>query len=283
MDGKIYELLLGAPPVQSVEDVVRIFKATLNGLSRTGYMRAKKIGVECEYVDYSEVVEKKGLICSICNQSTQYGPGRLKGSLAFDHRVAINNGGAHIFENIFPSHSGCNLSKSDDLVDENQQFFDKENKNALFKQTEFIKQSSHDSLSKAVITENTAENTTQSTQDILNNNVHEVFEYWKSVFKKNAATKLAGVRESKLKARLKEGYSVDDIKKAILNCSQSDYHVQNGYTDLELICRDQVKLDRFISLQKPRVQPAPDYTQNRMAELEREAQLWEQQNARFSN
>lgn len=122
-----------------------------------------------------------------------------------------------------------------------------------------------------------------NTKDIIYMSAVEIFEYWKTVFKKNAATKLSGVRESKLKARLKEGYSVDDIKKAILNCSQSDYHVQNGYTDLELICRDQVKLDRFISLQKPRVQPAPDYTQNRMADLEREAQLWEQQNARFGN
>lgn len=151
------------------------------------------------------------------------------------------------------------------------------------RQTECTNPPNKDGGKRQTITESTAENTTQSTQDILNNNIHEVFEYWKSVFKKNAATKLAGVRESKLKARLKEGYSVDDIKKAILNCSQSDYHVQNGYTDLELICRDQVKLDRFISLQKPSVQPVPDYTQNRMADLEREAQLWEQQNARFGN
>lgn len=76
----------------------------------------------------------------------------------------------------------------------------------------------------------------------------EVFDFWKEVFKKNDRTKLEGVREKKIKARLKEGYSVDEIKTAILNISKSDYHVQNGYTDIELICRDQIKLDKNIAM-----------------------------------
>lgn len=81
-----------------------------------------------------------------------------------------------------------------------------------------------------------------------NTSVLEVFDFWKEVFKKNDRTKLEGVREKKIKARLKEGYSVDEIKTAILNISKSDYHVQNGYTDIELICRDQIKLDKNIAM-----------------------------------
>ncbi|WP_432708837.1 YdaU family protein, partial [Pedobacter sp.] len=81
-----------------------------------------------------------------------------------------------------------------------------------------------------------------------NTSVLEVFDFWREVFKKNDRTKLEGVREKKIKARLKEGYSVDEIKTAILNISKSDYHVQNGYTDIELICRDQIKLDKNIAM-----------------------------------
>lgn len=81
-----------------------------------------------------------------------------------------------------------------------------------------------------------------------NTSVLEVFDFWKEVFKKNDRTKLEGVREKKIKARLKEGYSVDEIKTAILNISKSDYHIQNGYTDIELICRDQIKLDKNIAM-----------------------------------
>ncbi|EPX3860864.1 hypothetical protein ACWY7A_000032 [Acinetobacter baumannii] len=81
--------------------------------------------------------------------------------------------------------------------------------------------------------------------------IHEVFEFWKVTFNKNTRTVLDNKRKTKIQARLKEGYTVEDIKLAITNCSKSEYHVQGGYTDIELICREASKLDRFIEMSNP--------------------------------
>lgn len=98
------------------------------------------------------------------------------------------------------------------------------------------------------------ENTTETTTDINN-----VFLFWKNVFKKTDRTKLEGQRLTKIKARLKDGYSVDEIKTAIINVSKSQHHIDGGYTDIELICRDQVHLDKYLAL-KPK-QPSQDQNQ----------------------
>ena len=68
-------------------------------------------------------------------------------------------------------------------------------------------------------------------------------------------------RKTKIQARLKEGYEVDQIKKGIIGCSKSDYHVENKYTDIELICRDASKLDRFIEMVIPNDHQTPDEQQ----------------------
>ena len=85
----------------------------------------------------------------------------------------------------------------------------------------------------------------------------EVFEHWKFVFKKNSATKLDDKRKTKIVARLKDGYTVDQIKQAIDGCAASEYHVQNHHTDIELICRDVVKIDKFIELSSVAKKPSP--------------------------
>ncbi|USU94160.1 YdaU family protein [Acinetobacter pittii] len=83
------------------------------------------------------------------------------------------------------------------------------------------------------------------------NEIQEVFEFWKVTFNKRSNTVLDKNRKSKIQARLKEGYAVQDIKQAILGCSKSEYHIQGGYTDIELICREASKLDRFIEMSNP--------------------------------
>lgn len=111
--------------------------------------------------------------------------------------------------------------------------------------------------------------------NIKNNNVDlsarresvvQVFEFWKTIFGKNAATKLNAVRERKIKQRLDDGYTVEQIKTAIVNCSKSEFHVQGGHTDIELICRDGIKLDRFIEMtiaqQQTQTDPWAAYFQN---------------------
>lgn len=86
-------------------------------------------------------------------------------------------------------------------------------------------------------------------------NIYVVFEFWKATFN-SPKTVLTEKRKKKIEARLEQGYSVDDIKKAILNCSKSDYHMGKNergtvYNDIELICREPEKLDRFISMSTP--------------------------------
>jgi len=89
-------------------------------------------------------------------------------------------------------------------------------------------------------------------KNIYAEQVSELFDYWCSVFNKNSATKLSTKRKQRIEQRLKEGYTVDQLKCAILGCSNSDYHIENGYTDIELICREPEKVDRFIELNRPK-------------------------------
>lgn len=123
-------------------------------------------------------------------------------------------------------------------------------------------------------------NLKENLKDLKDIRVVEIFEFWKTVFNKNNSTKLEGVRERKIKARLKDGRTIDEIKTAIVNCSKSDYHVSNGYTDLELICRDDVKFEGFLNM-KPKPQYQGSYQQqqdpamNRMENLKRLEQEFE--------
>ncbi|WP_258292075.1 hypothetical protein, partial [Escherichia marmotae] len=48
-----------------------------------------------------------------------------------------------------------------------------------------------------------------------------------------------------------EGYTVEDIKTAIVGCSKSQFHIEGNHTDLTLICRDATKLDHFLAMSNP--------------------------------
>lgn len=87
--------------------------------------------------------------------------------------------------------------------------------------------------------------------------VMEVFEYWKQVMNKGDATKLTKEREKNVKARLKDGYTVDQIKQAIYGCSQNPFNMgenpnRKPYNDLELICRTSTKLEDYALGAAPR-------------------------------
>ena len=80
--------------------------------------------------------------------------------------------------------------------------------------------------------------------------VQVIFDYWVMVMKKNASCKLTPERKKFIDARLKQGYELDYILKAIDGCSKSSYHMgQNDkgtkYNCLSLICRDGDKLEQF--------------------------------------
>lgn len=86
--------------------------------------------------------------------------------------------------------------------------------------------------------------------------IRDVFDHWRSVMAKGTRAVLNKKRESKIRARLGEGYSTDELKRAIDGCKASPHHQgQNDtgavYDDIELICRDQQHVDLFLSKAAP--------------------------------
>ena len=82
------------------------------------------------------------------------------------------------------------------------------------------------------------------------NDALEIFNHWKSVMKKGNNSLLNTKRTKAITARLKEGYTVEQIKLAITGCSMTPHNMgQNDnskkYDDLELICRDGSNVERF--------------------------------------
>ncbi|CAM0103964.1 hypothetical protein PODOV084v1_p0029 [Vibrio phage 340E47.2] len=80
--------------------------------------------------------------------------------------------------------------------------------------------------------------------------VFEIFSYWKKVMKKSTQTAMSKKRVDAIKKRLKDGYSVDEIKLAIFNCSNTSHNMgindrNTKYDDVELICRHPESLERF--------------------------------------
>lgn len=77
----------------------------------------------------------------------------------------------------------------------------------------------------------------------------EIFNHWVLIMGKQKA-KFTKDRKSKVLALLKEGYELEDFKKAIEGCAKSDHHMGNNpngtvYDDLTLICRNGTYLEKF--------------------------------------
>lgn len=82
--------------------------------------------------------------------------------------------------------------------------------------------------------------------------VRAVFAYWQTALKKPGA-KLDGKRRKAIAARLADGYTVEELQRAIDGCRRSLWHQganERGrrYVDLELICRDAAHVDHFVEI-----------------------------------
>lgn len=103
-------------------------------------------------------------------------------------------------------------------------------------------------------TETTTENKLQSAKADI---VADIFAHWCEVMNKNPnSSKLTPKRAKAIKARLDDGYSVNDIKKAILGCSQDKFSMgendrKKPFNDIELICRTGDKLESFRDSYRP--------------------------------
>ena len=89
-----------------------------------------------------------------------------------------------------------------------------------------------------------------------------VLEYWAETvdaptIQRRTTTQAGKKRLKVIAARLKDGYSVDDIKTAIRNCRADEWHRAKGKHELTYICRPE-KLDHFMTV-KPSTGRA-DYT-----------------------
>ncbi|MFC1531129.1 hypothetical protein ACFL5T_02680 [Gemmatimonadota bacterium] len=79
----------------------------------------------------------------------------------------------------------------------------------------------------------------------------EIFDYWRqcrsSLLGKTGGPPMQFTekRTSKLRSRLAEGYTPDQIKEAIQGCLSNPRNVAGGYLDLELICRDQQHVEQY--------------------------------------
>ena len=174
---EIEKALLGERRAPSLEEVLTLYASTLSGLSKAGRMRAAKLGVEVEHVDYAKVLKQKGMTCGICGQAITLGPGRDGDALAFDHIRPLSEGGSHCFENLQPAHVRCNSAKACQSADDKQPEIDDGNeiKSADGKQTGLLTDDNLGGLrstgktddGKHAITETTAETTAESTPQPL--------------------------------------------------------------------------------------------------------------------
>ena len=79
----------------------------------------------------------------------------------------------------------------------------------------------------------------------------ELFSYWCDVMGKSISTsKLTPKRDKAIKARLKEGYTTEQIKAAIDGCRNDPFSMgqndrQKPFNDIELICRTGEKLESY--------------------------------------
>lgn len=103
--------------------------------------------------------------------------------------------------------------------------------------------------------------------------VEDLFRWWQARMSLPRAKLTAGRRRA-VEARLGEGYSAEQIRRAIAACSASEWHMgknksERAYNDLVLICRSGEKLESFLAMADdgggaPEIDPA-------LARLEREA------------
>lgn len=99
-----------------------------------------------------------------------------------------------------------------------------------------------------------------SSSTSLKDTICQVFDYWKQVMNHPQA-KLTKDRENKIRMRLNEGYSVEQIKQAVDGCKLSPHHMGENdrntvYDDIELICRSGSKLEGFMNKAKQKTRYA---------------------------
>jgi len=109
---------------------------------------------------------------------------------------------------------------------------------------------------KPIIQTNTKETPPSAAVSVDGDYSFQIFIYWCKVMCKDVNERFTPKAERAVQARLKEGYSVEDIKQAIDGCAGTDFYMgrlpgkPKKHNRLDLICRDKEKLDDFIEMNK---------------------------------
>jgi len=80
-----------------------------------------------------------------------------------------------------------------------------------------------------------------------------VFGYWRyrreQVLGRSSGPRIQPIkkRRSRIRARLAEGYTPDQLERAVDGCLSTDFNIRNGHTDIELICRDQQHVEQYLA------------------------------------
>jgi len=85
-----------------------------------------------------------------------------------------------------------------------------------------------------------------------------LFVYWCEVHKKRSSTLYDDRRRRAVEGRLAEGRTEEDVQQAIRGVLLSDFHASGGHTDLELVCRDEPHLSRYMEFESNPPRPRGD-------------------------
>ena len=125
---------------------------------------------------------------------------------------------------------------------------------------------------------------TETTTSSLRSDVVELFGYWQAACKHPTA-KLTADRLRKVTTRLREGYTVEQIRTAIDGAARGAFvnDAGNRFDDLTLICRNGSKLEDFIAraTAKPKPGKAAPLTADHFTP-DKEAEAMAQMHARLS-
>lgn len=78
--------------------------------------------------------------------------------------------------------------------------------------------------------------------------IRAIFDHWRQAFGLNGRSRLTPERRRKIRARLRQGYSADRLKRAVEGCAGSKWHVEQGHTDLAWILHNGSRVERFEAL-----------------------------------
>ena len=91
----------------------------------------------------------------------------------------------------------------------------------------------------------------------FDNPAERVFEFWKALMG-HPRSQMGPKRAAAIRRALAMWYTVDDLRLAVVGCrfdnwSQGQNDRNTTFDDVELICRDETKIDRFLKLGDERV------------------------------